>query len=243
MANHTLYQRRVRAARMKIERDMAHAIYDELSTLWRTVYPRVRRLSNQRPATKAARRVALRKASFITDTRLWEAFEERLRNRLISELVTGAVKLEQIHRAHRDREEITIDPQMVVEASQTEIADEVRGITYRTRRKIGRAVSEWYQAPENTLDDLVEDLRPSFSEARAQTIAITETTWLNSRVTLAEMDALGTDDWIWDTARDEIVCRACREKHGRTFHRGDPMPPAGSHPSCRCTPIPVPKTT
>jgi SPP1 gp7 family putative phage head morphogenesis protein len=237
----TLYRREVKRARRQIERSMTRAVYRELSIFWRKIYPRVRKISYQKPVSKTVRRSALRKASFLTDTHLWEMFETRLREHLLSELVAGAVTLEAIRRAAHEENGITIDPQAVIAAHRAEIADEVHGISTRTRRKVGRIVSNWYQKPGKTLDDLVDDLHPFFDERRAQMIAITETTALNSRVIAAEMDALGTDDWIWDTSRDEIVCRNCREKHGRTFHRNDPMPPEGSHPGCRCGAIPKPK--
>jgi len=46
--------------------------------------------------------------------------------------------------------------------------------------------------------------------------------------------------WEWAAARDERVCRVCGALDGKTFGFGDPQlaPPSGSHPGCRCTPVP-----
>lgn len=245
MARFTDRQRKNRAARAMIEDALAGVYYREFSTLWRQLYPRLRRLDGQRPVTKSAKSHRLTKQSFIGGDQLWEFFKKRLRAKLTAALQDGTVSLAQVHNAWSQSqagvgyEPLEIDPAQLVESLQGQIGEHIDQITDETRRKVARRVADWYNTPEKTLGDLVDELSPYFGEKRAHAAATTETTWLNSEVTRDRMDKLGIEEWWWDTARDEITCRKCREKHGKVFKRGDPMPPRASHPHCRCEPVEI----
>lgn len=245
MARFTDRQRRNRAARAIIEDALAGVYYQEFSILWRQLYPRLRRLDDQRPVTKSAGSHRLTKQSFIGGDQLWEFFKNRLRAKLTAALQDGTVTLAQVHNAWSQSqagvgyEPLEIDPAQLVESLQDQIGEQIDNITDETRRKIGRRVADWYNTPDKTLGDLVDDLSPYFGEKRAHAVATTETTWLNSEVTRDRMERLGIEEWWWDTARDEITCRFCRENHGQVFKRGDPMPPRASHPHCRCEPVEI----
>lgn len=245
MARFTDRQRRNRAARAMIEDALAGVYYREFSTLWRQLYPRLRRLDGQRPVTKGAKSHRLTKQSFIGGDQLWEYFKKRLRAKLTTALQDGTVSLAQVHNAWSQSqagvgyEPLEIEPAQLVDSLQDQIGEQIDNITDETRRKVSRRVADWYNTPDKTLGDLVDELTPYFGEKRAHAVATTETTWLNSEVTRDRMEKLDIEEWWWDTARDEITCRECREKHGKVFKRGDPMPPRASHPHCRCEPVEI----
>jgi SPP1 gp7 family putative phage head morphogenesis protein len=239
----TVKQRELISARVVIEQALAQAIYKELSFTWRRLYPSIRRLDRQRPVFKADG-ITLRKATFAGGLDLWERFKAGLNARIIAELSTGIITLNQIHNLHDQKyslyQPVDIDPAQLVAAHRVEIGQFITDTTDTIKRKVGLRTAYWYNDGEQTLGDLVHDLQTDFSERRAQTIAMTETTWLNSVVTYHRMDVLGEDRWIWQSLRDEITCNRCREKHGKVFSIHDPMPPGGSHPACRCSPVPIP---
>ena len=247
-------QRQLDAARRAIEAKTAQAIQAELTRLWRRLRSDIRALDQQRPTTLGKRR--LRKATFTGGAELWQDFNARLQDRLTQELGAGGLTLNQIHNAHfattvgagwQPIELNTADfvsehtprtGELIVDRlhePNSDLTARCIHITQEIRDTVGAAVADWYNTPETTLQDLVDQLHPLFSTVRAQRIAITETTFLNSRVTKSRMRELGIREWTWDTRRDEIVCRVCGERHGRKYSIDDPFPPA--HPNCRCDPI------
>lgn len=230
----TAREREIRAARAEIERNVAAAVSAELAILWRQIYPSVRRLDRQRP---------LHKSSFIGGATLWSRFQTALQERLTLEYMSGAVTLAMIQSAYNQiaAQEAagSLDAASLVQARQSEIGQHVTNIAQTTREHVAGVVADWYNTPESTLGGLVNDLTPLFGPKRAASVATTETTWLNSAVVDGEMERLGIDEWYWNTARDEITCKLCRDRHGHVFKRTDPKPPEGSHPNCRCSPVPI----
>lgn len=247
--------RRLNVERRRIEATLQQAVQAELTLLWRRLRSSFRRLDQQRPKQARVTKSQLHKAN-LAGAGMWESFQARLETRLLNELNAGAMTLNQIHNAHFKTQvgggfepiefttaELTAMHQrrtgeLIVDRLQEKNSDlttRCLHITRELRAQVGVAVNDWYNRPETTLQDLVDELHPTFSEVRAQRIAITEVTFLNSRVTRSRMDRLGITEWTWDTHRDEIVCRGCRSLHGRKFHRDDAMPPL--HPNCRCSPI------
>ena len=121
----------------------------------------------------------------------------------------------------------------------------IRGISDTTQSGVRQAVARFIDNGE-PLETLIDDLRPYFSRARAERIAITEVTrayqqgnetaWKASGV-VAEME--------WVTNRDEKVCIKCgpmdkqRAPLGGTFAGGIAAPPR--HVRCRCFTRPVVK--
>lgn len=79
------------------------------------------------------------------------------------------------------------------------------------------------------------------NKARAQTIARTEAlrayrevsraAWIKSRV---------VHRWQWFSTLDRTACPVCIAMHGTIHPATEPM---ATHPSCRCTPIPIPDNT
>lgn len=76
-----------------------------------------------------------------------------------------------------------------------------------------------------------------FSPARAETIAITETTRLMGRGAQLQYQATGYSEWEWRTANDQYVDEICDGLDGQTFPIAHPFEPA--HPRCRCWAVPA----
>jgi hypothetical protein len=117
----------------------------------------------------------------------------------------------------------------------------VRGIMGTTRNVIQAAVSQRIVTPGMTTQQLATMLEPAFGAARAQVIAVTETTraWsmgtAQYRNLLQQVYGLKTRE-IWYTLLDERVCDICGPLHGQPdsvwgaeFIDGPP-----AHPNCRC---------
>lgn len=105
-----------------------------------------------------------------------------------------------------------------------------------TRKTLSELISRYY-TDSWTLDDLTDRLIPLFGEARARTIAITETTMAATQSELATVNWLEADfpqlrfAGVWLTAEDDRVCDICGPRHGKPITDGD-YPPA--HINCRC---------
>jgi len=98
-------------------------------------------------------------------------------------------------------------------------------------------ILRWDAAEGLVRRDLNELLSYWYSRSRAQNIASSETTALNSILTKEYMDRLGLRRWVWWTTPPEwSICSFCRGNHGVTFDIADPMPPDASHPHCKCVP-------
>lgn len=114
-----------------------------------------------------------------------------------------------------------------------------------TSSRIQRLVSAWIQnsEPFHVLRDrIIGDYM--YSEERAYTIAVTETTRAYARGNQLAWERSGViKRQRWNTANDEIVCPICGPLHnkvvdmGAAFAAGIDGPPA--HPRCRCWLTPV----
>lgn len=109
--------------------------------------------------------------------------------------------------------------------------------------QIRRLVAEWVQnkLPLQHLSDSL--LQFVFSEQRARTVAITETTRAYAEGNMAAWRASGlVQKRKWLTVNDERVCPICGALHGRIAGLNEPFgamimsPPA--HPNCRCILVP-----
>lgn len=118
----------------------------------------------------------------------------------------------------------------------------VRGLTNTTQRAVREAVATFISTPGMTVQDLRDMLSFTFSPARAQMIAATETTrafYEGGKEAAEELRRLGFDPvGVWETARDERVCPICapldglRENPSGGWGPNSERPPA--HPNCRC---------
>lgn len=249
--------RRLARARLEIEAKIAAAAQAEFDWLWLHLLPALRALEANKP--KTARKRKLRKQfEFIGGKDLWDQFTGRMESRLRETYTNAADMLGRIESAHWARlgRELNLVPVEIVALYEQQLGRredrKIKNIPEQKRIEIGQITSDWYNTPGETLEDLTQRIREHvLSETRAQLIGITETTWLNSSVTDYTMEQLDIDDWWWQTRRDEIVCTrdligpdgetwaGCRALHGQRFKRGQAMPPNGSHPGCRCDPVPA----
>lgn len=100
------------------------------------------------------------------------------------------------------------------------------------RRTIQRAAAEGW-----TIEQVMADVEPLFGPARAQRIAVSESTNLLGRGAQATYEAAGFDSWEWRSVRDAVVDATCAELDGRTFSKSVPFQRA--HVNCRCWPVPA----
>lgn len=118
----------------------------------------------------------------------------------------------------------------------------IRGISETTQRGVQQSVTRWIDNGE-PLESLIQDIQPLFGRARAERIAVTETTrayqqgsetaWRASGV-VAEME--------WVTVNDERVCPQCGPMQGQRAPLGGTFAGVASpprHVSCRCFTRPV----
>ena len=90
-----------------------------------------------------------------------------------------------------------------------------------------------YNAGEINYQELVKRLQGWFSESRAQTIAATETAYLNSAATKYDMQRQGLDRWRWVHFGGDIPCGSCIQRIGTIYNLRDPMPPIHPNDHCR----------
>jgi SPP1 gp7 family putative phage head morphogenesis protein len=106
-----------------------------------------------------------------------------------------------------------------------------------TRGELERAVLEAHRTGGRAAD-VAKRIEPMFGRARAQRIAVTETTRLFGAGAQASYRALGIQQWNWRTAEDERVCPDCDQMQaGSPYDMDQAFSPA--HVGCRCWPVPV----
>jgi nucleotide-binding universal stress UspA family protein len=114
----------------------------------------------------------------------------------------------------------------------------VRGITDNTRESVGRAVQGFVETPGRTIGQLRDELAPLFNEARAQRIAVTETTRAYAEGTRLVQEQLARAgivmEQVWNTAMDELVCSICAPNNGKRKSAGWTVDGVPAHPNCRC---------
>ena len=110
-----------------------------------------------------------------------------------------------------------------------------------TGRIVDSAVATYRATPGMTLKDLQSLLSAAVDPARAQAIAITETTRMATQTTQAYAEELrnaGVDmTEVWQTNYDEDVCEVCGPLEGKLETAWPPDYKAGppAHVNCRCT--------
>ena len=105
----------------------------------------------------------------------------------------------------------------------------------RGREGVGEVIAQGYEEGL-TIDEIRERLMPYYSPARAEMVAITETTRAVVEGERAYVDQLERETGqkmipIWLTAQDDMVCPICKPRNGKPITDGK-FPPA--HPRCRC---------
>lgn len=128
-----------------------------------------------------------------------------------------------------------IDPDGAVYGSVVNL-----NLTSRTR--FAAAFRDWQRGElggrANGLPQLITSLEPVFGPARAEAIAVTETTRVFVQAQrLAEASNPDTVGFRWLTSADERVCEICGPRHGEVkrkqegYSGGADIP---AHPRCRC---------
>lgn len=170
----------------------------------------------------------------------WDKWEDEFDAALEEALLNGLGRIGQVDariwRAYATGR--NYDPDAIARALRQQVAEHIKGIKATTKDKVRDAVQAWHADPAMSQADLATRLESWFSPARANTIAVTETTSLVSGVTAETMKQLDLKEWTWQSRREWNTCDPCKELHGQTFKLGDPMPPDGSHIGCYCVPAP-----
>lgn len=121
-------------------------------------------------------------------------------------------------------------------------------LSNRMQRELRDLILEATQL-EQGAEWVASRLEDRFGTARAQAIAVTETTRLMGRGAQATYKALGFAGWAWRTVEDSFVDQDCIDrarasdprKGGTPYAMGMPFVPA--HVNCRCWPVPIGKPT
>lgn len=132
--------------------------------------------------------------------------------------------------------------QAVLDFTRTYTDEWWDGIEAVSRQNLRTALTNWQQSGlgERGLSDLIKAIEPTFGRARAENIAVTETTRLFDLGTNLANVTAGIEEEEWQTARDEPVCPICRplDKNRYPVTEG-PRPVSDTHPRCRCQRLPV----
>lgn len=135
------------------------------------------------------------------------------------------------------------------------------GLTDILEAKVGENVSliqslpdEYYKKINNVINNLTTRGTPANSiirelqnigistKKRARLIARDQTQKLNAAITQNRQEALGIEEYEWQTSDDERVRPTHRRNNGKTFRWDDPPKETG-HPgqdiNCRCVPLPI----
>ena len=112
------------------------------------------------------------------------------------------------------------------------------GINDTTRAVIEDALRQFYEIEGMTRQDFVDMISPSFGAARAEMIAVTETTRAYNeahRETMEEIAAAGFEMVnYWQTSKDELVCPLCAPRDGLPEEEWDSPDWPPLHVNCRC---------
>lgn len=123
----------------------------------------------------------------------------------------------------------------------TQLVDD---ITNTTRDAVHSVIKDAQALSNFDLSQVESRLDALYSEARAASVAVTETTSAFSNGALFAFAALDVEQVIWQTEEDDAVDDVCIENAaagavvlGDAFPSGDTEPPA--HPNCRCWLVPA----
>ena len=133
--------------------------------------------------------------------------------------------------------EITAVLQNAGHLAEVHTQELVRQLTQTTMNLLRASLGRFYRIGGLTIEDLKRELEESaFSDARAENVAITETTWaFASGLWLAQQELAHQGQelqLVWRTAEDELVCNLCAPNNGQSIERLGEAPPR--HPRCRC---------
>ena len=177
---------------------------------------------------------------------LWAEF-----GKAISDAIDGMLVASYTSQVLRDAVSVGIDFDIAVintaawEWAKKYTYELVKGLVDTTRKLVSEVIARFVGTPGMTIGDITEKLEPGFGEARAQQIAVTETTRAYSagQETYQGMlkEAGLQFERIWITSMDEKVCKVCQappegilgdqpeSKWPEQYKSGPP-----GHVGCRC---------
>jgi SPP1 gp7 family putative phage head morphogenesis protein len=182
----------------------------------------------------------------------WDEFSAELTRALGVEI--SAAMAEEVMR-QAEALHVGIEPGLVNAAAidwarsyTYDLVKELRGTTEKgvtaaqaqIQATLQQSVGQFLETPKMTRADLEKLLAPTFGEARASMIAVTEVTRAASAATTHYQEYLGEHglqmERVWHTRNDELVCPICGPLNGQPesvwaadFPDGPP-----SHVNCRC---------
>jgi hypothetical protein len=116
----------------------------------------------------------------------------------------------------------------------------VKGITATTQALVGQVVSQFIATPGMTIGDLAAAIEVPFGAARAQMIAVTETTRAYTQANVVTQEMLRemgvTTVRVWQTSKDDKTCEdICVPLDGlEESEWGDYADGPPAHVNCRC---------
>jgi predicted ABC-type ATPase len=239
----TQYERAIRESKQILEDTLTEVVSQEYSRAWRDIQSKVRRVDAQRNKTWGTNST-LRKANYASGN-IWEMLKSRLQARLVIELKSGALTLAMLSAAKLKVEKsFDFDPEAFVNNLLPEIGERITHAVTTLKRIVGKKILGWYNSPDVTYQDLVDDLKPQFGVNKAALIAQQEVAVLNMKVQEHLGQQLELRDWWWSSHQDQLVCKkpilgpdgkmynGCRALHGKVFTSNMRMPPDGSHIGC-----------
>lgn len=197
------------------------------------------------------------------DDELGRAFEElKRRHRVTTEAVSEAIAEDLVqgaNAAHRSRfyravqQSVGVDLagivsegglEPVLRMKSRESANLITTIPSEYLSKVQTLVYESVIQGRTSAKSMIEELQDlaEITDRRARFIARDQTAKLTSAIARERATALGVEEYIWRTSKDERVRESHRKKNGKRFRYDDPPADTGAPGEdfqCRCTAEPV----
>ena len=250
----TDYRRRMMRVNNQLEEQIQKAAQSELNWLFRQYQYKVRRINQFRPKINTARPRLTK--SYVANADLWDEFRKRMRTSIMRTIKDMLPILLALPTDQFKEYAVNFNSDDLAAQILPELGERITQVETSIKRSVGRKVLAWYNSPGVTMQSLINQIKEdNFTPARAQLIARTEVTYLNSRVSDLIAEQIGSTEWVFDSRNDSKVCikplvgpdgkmyNGCRALHGKTFKQGMKKPPI--HPGDRCSAIdlpPKPKT-
>jgi hypothetical protein len=240
----TTHARQSKVIQDAVQQKVQRATQVELTWLWREIRLRLTNLKAQKPVIKADADYTVYQGD------LWEEFRRRLHQKIMAIVYSAGMDLieHEIELAIlRDwRPPFDFSHERIIEEYTGSLGTRINQVTLNTQKMVAERIAKWYKTPGETIGKVVNDLRPEFGITRAELIAQTEITSMNSHIQEKLAVTLGYNTWWNETRRDQLVCQkkmvgpdntivdGCRALHGKVFVFGkSKLPP--HHPGCRCS--------
>lgn len=165
----------------------------------------------------------------------WQEWEDQFEEELTDALtfvVGGIWDAETKYWKTRKANPSPVSAQDIINAYQRRTGKQIKQVADDTEAWTMETIQEWYRTDES-LPELIARLEPFFDEARATTIARTETSFISSEVSSTMYNQFGVQ--YFNVDRDPRLGPACEEHCQPMIDTnphpiGDPMPPY--HPNC-----------